>query len=103
MNFKTSTIKQIRIWAWAATVLPITALAGIFFTWKLTPSTWFEYALITGETVMFAVAVIWWWWAMFTMRNLVNQWDKTKDQVKDVSTDIKEIKSVVLETLSRDK
>lgn len=103
MNFKTTTIRQIRIWAWLAAVLPLTALAGIFFIWRFAPESFLGYAFVTGEILMFAVAVVWWWWAMYTMRNLVKHWDETKDRVKEVSTDVKEIRSVILETLSRDK
>lgn len=103
MNFKTKTITQIRLWAWAAVVLPITALAGIFFVWKFFDGTTFSMAIITGETIMFCIAVIWWWWAMYTMRNLVKQWDETKEKVREVSVDIKDMKSVVLDLLSKDK
>lgn len=102
-NFREKAINQIRLWAWAAAVLPLAGLAGIFFVWRFAPESWIGYAMVAGETTMFTVAVIWWWWAMYTVRNLIKQWDKTKDNVKEVLTDIKEIKSVVLETLSKDK
>ena len=103
LNFKTKTIRQIGLWAWAATVLPITALAGIFFVWTLGTDSWFRIALAIGETTMFAIAVIWWWWAMYVMRNLVKHWDETKEDVKDVLKDVSEIKMIVIETLSKDK
>ena len=103
MDFRTNTIRQIRVWAWAATVLPITALAGIFFVWTFFDKTIFGQVLAYGQTIMFGIAVVWWWWAMYTMRNLVRHWDETRDRVKEVSRDVKEIRSVVLETLSRDK
>lgn len=103
MDFKSITIRQIRIWAWAAVVLPISALAGLFFIWRFSPETFLGYAFVTGEIIMFTIAVVWWWWAMYTIRNLIHQWDETRDRVKDVSTDIKEIRSVILETLSKDK
>ncbi len=94
-DFKTRTIKQIRLWAWAAAVLPVTALAGIFFTWRFFDSTVFGYAMIIGETVMFSVAVVWWWWAMYILRNLVKHWDETRENVKDVLTDVKSIRSII--------
>lgn len=103
MDFKTNTIRQIRIWAWAATVLPISALSAMFFVWRFSPATFIDYVFITGEVIMFSIAVIWWWWAMFTMRNLVNHWDKTKENVNDVLIDIKQLKSVIIDTLARDK
>jgi len=103
MDFKKSTIRQIRIWAWLAAVLPITALAGLFFVWRFTPSTVLDYAFVTGEITMFTIAVIWWWWAMHTMRKLVKHWDETKEDVKDVLDDVKEMKNIVIDTLSKDK
>lgn len=103
MNFKTTTIRQIRIWAWAAAVLPLTALAGLFFVWRFSPDTILGYAFVFGEIAMFSIAVIWWWWAMYTMRNLIKHWDETKEKVSEVSADVKEIRSVILETLSKDK
>ena len=102
-DFKTQTIKQIRLWAWAAAVLPITALAGIFFVWRFFDKTILGYAMITGETAMFAIAVIWWWWAMYVLRNLVKHWDETRENVKDVLQDVKTIRSVVAEMFGKDK
>lgn len=102
-DFKTQTIKQIRLWAWAAAVLPITALAGIFFVWRFFDNTALGYAMITGETAMFAIAVIWWWWAMYVLRNLVKHWDETRENVKDVLQDVKSIRSVVIEMFGKDK
>lgn len=102
-DFKTQTIKQIRIWAWAAAVLPITALAGIFFTWRFYDSTVFGYAMIIGETAMFAIAVSWWWWAMYVLRNLVKHWDDTREHVKSVLTDVRSIRQIVKELLGKDK
>lgn len=102
-NFKSQTLRQIRLWAWAAAILPVTALAGIFFVWAFFDNTVFGIAMITGETLMFAVAVAWWWWAMYVLRNLVRQWDDTKDKVADVLTDIKDVKSIVNELLKKEK
>ena len=102
-NFRKKTIKQIRLWAWAAAVLPISALAGIFFTWRFYDSTIFGYAMIIGETAMFAVAVTWWWWAMYVLRNLVQHWDDTRENVKNVLMDVKSIRQIVVELLGKDK
>jgi protein-S-isoprenylcysteine O-methyltransferase Ste14 len=102
-TFREKTIKQIRIWTWSAAVLPLTALAGLFFVWSFAPDTMLGYAFVVGETVMFGIAVVWWWWAMYVMRNLIKQWDITKEKVEDVAKDIKEVRSVVIETLSKDK
>lgn len=103
MSFKEKTIRQIRIWAWAAAVLPITALASVFFVWAFFDDTLFGYLMVVGQSLMFAIAVIWWWWAMYTMKKLVKHWDETRDNVRGIVTEVKEIKSVVLEVLLKDK
>lgn len=103
MDFKQSTLKQIRLWAWAAAVLPISALAGIFFVWVFGTSSLFGWVMIIGETIMFSIAVVWWWWAMYVLRNLVQHWDDTKTKVSDVLKDVKEIRSIVIEVIKEDK
>ena len=102
-DFKTQTIKQIRIWAWAAAILPITALAGVFFTWRFFDNTAFGYAMIIGETAMFSIAVFWWWWAMYVLRNLVQHWDDTRKNVKNVLHDVKSIRLFIADVLGKDK
>jgi protein-S-isoprenylcysteine O-methyltransferase Ste14 len=102
-NFKDKTLKQIRLWSWAAAVLPITALAGIFFVWAFGTSSWWSWAMITGETVMFAIAAVWWWWAMYTMRQLVKHWDNTRNNVTEVLKDVVEIKNIVKDVISAER
>lgn len=101
-DFRKQTINQIRLWAWAAAVLPITALAGIFFVWRFFDGTIFGWAMTIGETTMFIVAVTWWWWAMYVMRNLVNHWDETRESVKDVLNDVRHMRNIVTEVLKQD-
>ena len=100
-DFKNKTIKEIKLWAWAATVLPLTGLAGIFFLWFVGTDSLFDLTITIGGTVMFAVAVVWWWWAIRTMRNLVNQWDTTKVKVIEVLDEVVEIRTIVKDTLTK--
>lgn len=95
LDFKEKTIQQIRLWAWLAAVLPITALAGIFFVWRFFDGSILGYVMITGETVMFAVAVVWWWWAMHVIRNLIRHWGDTKEKVSDVLVNVSELRQIV--------
>lgn len=103
MDFKSKTLNQIRLWAWAAVVLPITALAGIFFIWRFFDGSILSMAIIVGEIMMFTIAVIWWWWIIFKMKTLVKHWDETKENVRGIVKDVKDMKSAVLEVLSKDK
>lgn len=101
-DFKEKTIKEIRLWSWAAAVLPITALAAVFFVWKFFDSTILGWVMIVGETIMFSIAVIWWWWAMYILRNLIKHWDETRSRIIGVKTDITEIKKIVSEVLKQE-
>lgn len=101
-DFKHRTITQIRMWAWAAAVLPITALAGVFFVWKFFDGSFLAIAMVSGETIMFGIAVAWWWWAMYILRNLVNHWDDTREKVSHVLIDIKDIKTIIHEVFKSD-
>ena len=101
-KFREKTLKEIRLWAWVAAVLPLVALAGIFFIWVFGTGKWFNIAMVLGETTMFTVAVIWWWWAIYVINKLVKQWDITRERVSEVLTEVKNIKGLV-KTLDSDK
>lgn len=94
-NFRNKTIKEIRLWAWLAAVLPLSALAGTFFIWVFGTDSMFRLAMVIGETTMFTIAVIWWWWAIYVVRRLVEQWDVTRGRVGEVLDELKEIKQIV--------
>ncbi len=102
-DFREKTLKEIRLWAWAAAVLPLSGLAAIFFVWSFGTSYWFNIAMIVGETTMFAIAVTWWWWALYTMKKLINQWDETRNGVSSLLENIGDIKAIVSQRLPEDK
>ena len=96
-NFKEKTLKEITMWAWAAAVLPITALAGLFFVWAFGTTKWWNVAMIIGGTLMFLIAVAWWWWALYSIKALVSHWDDTRQNVSVVVLDVREIKTIIRE------
>lgn len=99
-NFRNKTIREIRIWAWLAAVLPLVSLAGLFFIWLYGSKTSFNIAMVIGETTMFAVAVVWWWWAIYVIKTLVLHWEATRGRVAEVLDEIRSIKGIVRETIS---
>jgi hypothetical protein len=99
MNFKDKTLKEIRLWAWAAAVLPLASLAAMFFIWVYGLDHWINILMIIGSTTMFTVAVAWWWWAMHIFRSLLDVWDNTGQGLCEVLADIKEIRSMVKEVI----
>ena len=99
-DFRNKTLRQIRLWAWAAAVLPLVGLAAIFFIWVFGTDTLFSNALIVGETTIFATAVIWWWWAIYVINKIVHQWDTTRQSVSEVLTELRAVKELAREVFS---
>ena len=91
-DFHRKKLNQIRWWAWAATVLPIVSLAGLFFINYIGTETYWDMALICGATIMFAIAVIWWWWAIYTIAQVTNILGTVADKFRDVGQEIKSIR-----------
>jgi ABC-type multidrug transport system fused ATPase/permease subunit len=96
-NFGLKKIREIKIWAWAAAVLPIVALAGVFFVWIFGTDEMLNISMIIGSTTMFTVAVIWWWWAIHSIYNLIVLWNRTDETMQEVKVDLKEIKTTIRE------
>jgi len=86
------TVRQVRIWANLATILPITALAGVFFIWVFGTETLFDIAMAIGATSMFCIAVIWWWWIIYTIVLLVKQNESAAYKIRETLGSIKDIK-----------
>ena len=94
-EFGEKTIKEIQLWAWAAAVVPVTALASIFFIWIFGTDELLKLAMTIGATVMFATAVVWWWWALHSIYKLLTLWTKTESTVTEVRQDLKDIKQAI--------
>lgn len=97
IDFKEKRLHEIRLWAWAATVLPITSLAGLFFIWLFGTDSAYAAAMIMGATTMFLMAVVWWWWAIYTIRNVIVTWARTNEDLVHVTKDVQEIKTAVID------
>ena len=98
-TFHKKILSQISLWAWAATVLPIVSLAGLFFIDFIGTDTYYQMALVVGAIAMFAVAVVWWWWAIYTIAKLTlilgdtsEKFDKVTGEFKEIRKDINSLK-----------
>lgn len=94
-SFRKKTLKEIKIWAWAATVLPITALAGLFFLHYFGWDSLVGQALIIGATIMVCFAVIWWWWAIYTIAKVTDILDTSVAQFNEVKKELGNIKEEI--------
>ena len=98
-EFHKRALSQISIWAWAATVLPLVALAGLFFLEFIGMRSYYHVTLTIGATLMFGISVVWWWWALYTIAGVTETLGKTSEkldtvveEVVDIKKDVKEIK-----------
>ena len=97
-DFHKKKLKEIKWWAWLATIGPIVTLAGLFFIKVIGVSSWVEILLTVGAILMFSVAVVWWWWAIWTIAKVtdilsitVDRFNVVEDSIKSVKKDIREL------------
>lgn len=101
IDFHLKALQQIRWWAWAAVVLPLTGLAGMFFVEFFGTDTHYRLALATGATVMFGIAVIWWWWALYIIAKVTMAISHAIEKLTDVDADIKEVRKELRKELDK--
>ena len=94
-EFRKKKLREIKIWAWLAVILPITALAGMFFVWVFGIDTYVKIFMVIGSTAMFSVAVIWWWWAIWTVAKITDLLGMTADKMKDLKNEILSIRKEI--------
>lgn len=92
-------LRQINLWAWLACVLPLTALSGLWFSWSYGSQTILNIIMVVGGTTMFVIAVVWWWWALNVMKHLLSHWELAGNGIKEISVQVKEIKTIVKEVI----
>ena len=100
-NFSEQALKQIRIWTWAAAVLPITALAGMFFVWMFGTDTLFATVLSVGATIMFCVAAVWWWWIIWIVSKILKKDRQVAKELLNTTQEIRTIKILFRETFNK--
>ena len=96
-EFHKRALSQISIWAWAATVLPLVALAGLFFLEFIGLRSYYHVSLTIGATTMFALSAVWWWWALYTIAKVTDTLGQTSEKLDTVVDEVVEIKKEVSE------
>ena len=94
-EFHKKALSQISIWAWAATVLPLVALAGLFFLEMIGLRSYYHVTLTAGATIMFAISVVWWWWALYTIAGVTSLLGKTSKKLDTVVEEVTDIKKEI--------
>jgi hypothetical protein len=99
VNSHQKTLRQIKLWAWAATVLPTTFLAALFFIRIIGLENVYYQLLVAGATFMFGIAVVWWWWAIYAIAKVTEILDTSStkvdiivEEIENLKEDIKQVK-----------
>jgi hypothetical protein len=99
VNSHQKTLRQIKLWAWAATVLPTTSLAALFFIRIIGLENVYYQLLVAGATFMFGIAVVWWWWAIYAIAKVTEILDTSStkvdiivEEIENLKEDIKQVK-----------
>ena len=87
--------RQISLWIKAAVILPIVALAGIFFIWVFDFTSLYSQLMVIGFTATFGIAVIWWWWAMWTISQILKYNQEILTNFRLTVSSIKELRDLV--------
>ncbi len=102
-SFSDQRLREIKWWAWAATVLPITSLSGIFFVWVFGTASLFDLTMIISGTTMVGMSISWWWWAIYTIARVIKNQAYVINELAEVSTDIRDVKSAVQTVFVKNK
>lgn len=86
-------IKQSKYWIVAASVLPLTALSGLFFLNFIGWTTFLEKLLTIGAISMIFIASIWWWWAIRKIVEFAEMMKKTDQNLQELKSTITEIRT----------
>ena len=97
-KFYDKKLKEIKLWAWAATVLPIVALSGMFFIEFIGLDDTKRIILTIGATLIFATSVVWWWWALYTISKITHFLGESTEKFVEVKEEIKAIKAELQKT-----
>jgi hypothetical protein len=86
---------QVKIWKWAASILPLTALAVISLSYFLGTDTWLKCAIIATVAGFMLASFTWWWWAIDKIRAWFKLIGETQIALSEIKDDIKEVKKDV--------
>jgi protein-S-isoprenylcysteine O-methyltransferase Ste14 len=97
LTFHKNTLRQIKLWAWAASVGPITVMASFGLAKIFGTETVTDIIIVSFGTMLFAVAVIWWWWVMYTIAKISQDTANTADNIGQVVTEVKSLRKELKE------
>jgi len=96
-DFHLKKFQHIKLWAWAASTLPIVTLFSVILFNLLAPQDVYDIVIICVGILLFLISVIWWWWVMYTLAQLTNLLSQTSKDFLDVKNEVIEIRNEIIE------
>ena len=91
-DFHLKALSDIKLWTWAAAVLPVVAIICLLLTRIFGTETIFDIIVIAIGTVIFAISVVWWWWVMWTIAQVTTMLSNTSTSLDTVQKDLSTIR-----------
>ena len=91
-DFHQKSLKQIKLWAWAASVLPVVGIVALILIKIFGTDDIYSVIVISGGTIIFAISVVWWWWVMYTVSQITAMLSKTSTNIEHVQDDLTKIR-----------
>ena len=93
-DFHLKALSDIKLWTWAAAVLPVVAIICLLLTRIFGTETFFDIIVIAVGTIIFAISVVWWWWVMYTVSQITAMLSKTSTNIENVQDDLTKIRKI---------
>lgn len=91
-DFHQKSLKQIKLWAWAASVLPVVGIVALILIKLFGTDDIYSVIVIIGGTIIFSVSVVWWWWVMWTIAQVTTMLSHTSTSLDTVKKDLSTIR-----------
>ena len=91
-DFHLKALSDIKLWTWAAAVLPVVAIICLLLTRIFGTETIFDIIVIAIGTVIFAISVVWWWWVMYTVSQITAMLSTASTNIETVQDDLTKIR-----------
>lgn len=102
-DFHQKSLKQIKLWAWAASVLPVVGIVALVLTKIIGTDDIYSVVAIIIGTIVFAVSVVWWWWVMWTIAQVTSMLSNTSTSLNTVQKDLLAIRLDIEDEHNRER
>ena len=91
-DFHQKSLKQIKLWAWAASVLPVVGIVALILIKLFGTDDIYSVIVSIGGTSIFSVSVVWWWCVMWTIAQVTTMLSHTSTSLDTVKKDLSTIR-----------